>query len=81
MARVAAGNIGGATAALPPGARAAFAQAARASYSSGFALILLVAGIIALLGAVLVFALVHPPSAAAAAAVGDPRQDRTAATS
>ncbi len=56
---VATGNVSSAVASLSPEAQSAFAQAANVSFTSGLRLIVLVAAVVAIVGAVLAFVLVR----------------------
>ena len=58
------GDIAGATASLAPSIQPAFRLAANASMFEGFHLILLIAGIVGVVGAVLTYVLVRPSTAA-----------------
>ncbi len=59
VSMVAAGDFARAAASLPPEAQRVFTQAAKESFISGMNFILLVAAVIAIVGAVLAFALVR----------------------
>ena len=61
LERVVKGDIAGATAALPSTLQLAFKATADASMFEGFRLIILVAGVVGVVGAVLTYALVGPP--------------------
>jgi EmrB/QacA subfamily drug resistance transporter len=60
VARIVAGDISGAVGQIAEPFRSAFAELARASFASGFTLVLLAAGVTAALAAALTFAFVSP---------------------
>jgi hypothetical protein len=61
LERVVKGDIAGATASLPSTLQLAFKATADASMFEGFRLIILVAGVVGVVGAILTCALVGPP--------------------
>ena len=58
IARIVAGDIQGAAAALPDLARATFVEISRAAFASGFSVVLSVAGVVAMIAALLTYLLV-----------------------
>ena len=64
VARIVAGDIPGVAAQTPEPFRAAIAELARASFASGFTLVLLAAGVTAALAAALTFGFISPAETA-----------------